>query len=220
MLRYIDMENWDRREYYEHYMHAVRCSYSMTVNLDITERLAAIKGQGALYPVMLYFLSVLVNRHEEFRYAVKAGRVGVYDSLHPSYTIFHKESETFSCIWTRFEEEFAAFHRAYLCDKEAYGQAAGLVPKPDCPENSFDISCIPWTSFSGFNLNVPCTNFHDWEIFHPGGCGASTAGASTPPRRVRRIPCMPSDKRAAGAVPKHERITYLTINLHILGNKL
>ncbi len=128
MFRYIDMENWDRREYYEHYMHAVRCSYSMTVNLDITELLAAIKGKVSLYPVMIYFLSVLVNRHEEFRYAVKAGRVGVYDALHPSYTIFYKESETFSCIWTRFEEEFAAFYRAYLCDKEAYGQAAGLVP--------------------------------------------------------------------------------------------
>lgn len=154
MFRYIDMENWDRREYYEHYMHAVRCSYSMTVNLDITELLAAIKGKVSLYPVMIYFLSVLVNRHEEFRYAVKAGRVGVYDALHPSYTIFYKESETFSCIWTRFEEEFAAFYRAYLCDKEAYGQAAGLVPKPDCPENSFNISCIPWTSFGGFNLNV------------------------------------------------------------------
>ena len=31
MVRLIDMDNWDRREYYEHYMHAVRCSYSMTV---------------------------------------------------------------------------------------------------------------------------------------------------------------------------------------------
>lgn len=154
MVRLIDMDNWDRREYYEHYMHAVRCSYSMTVQLDITELLAAIKGKASLYPVMIYLLSVLANRYEEFRYTVKEGKVGVYDSLHPSYTIFHKEDETFSCIWTHYEEVFAAFHRAYREDVETYQNKRGLFPKPDRPENSFNISCVPWTHFEGFNLNV------------------------------------------------------------------
>ena len=33
----IDMELWDRKEYFLHYYNDVRCTYSVTVNVDITE---------------------------------------------------------------------------------------------------------------------------------------------------------------------------------------
>jgi len=32
----IDLDTWDRREFYEHFINEVVCSYSITVNLDIT----------------------------------------------------------------------------------------------------------------------------------------------------------------------------------------
>ena len=41
----IDIENWERREYYEHFIGKVVCSYSVTVDIDITD----LKGQR-LYP--------------------------------------------------------------------------------------------------------------------------------------------------------------------------
>ena len=43
----IDLENWERREHYQHFIREVVCSYSMTVNLDIT----ALEG-FRLYPAM------------------------------------------------------------------------------------------------------------------------------------------------------------------------
>ena len=46
---------------------------------------------------MLHGISTIVNRHQEFRMACnEAGEVGYYDVVHPCYTIFHKESQTFS----------------------------------------------------------------------------------------------------------------------------
>ena len=33
----INMESWERKEYFLHYYHDVRCTYSVTINLDITE---------------------------------------------------------------------------------------------------------------------------------------------------------------------------------------
>ena len=33
----IDKENWDRKDYFEHYFSGVPCTYSMSVKLDITE---------------------------------------------------------------------------------------------------------------------------------------------------------------------------------------
>ena len=32
----IDLENWERREFYEHFIKEVVCTYSVVVNIDIT----------------------------------------------------------------------------------------------------------------------------------------------------------------------------------------
>lgn len=94
--RIIDLEHWKRREYFEHYRQAVPCIYSMTVQVDITN----IRQKGyKLYPTMLYCLATQVNRHEEFRMNIRpGGQLVCYDVLHPSYTVFHRESETFSSL--------------------------------------------------------------------------------------------------------------------------
>lgn len=42
----IDIASWPRREYFEHYMNAVPCTYSMTVRLDITN----LRGCGCIRP--------------------------------------------------------------------------------------------------------------------------------------------------------------------------
>lgn len=45
---------------------------------------------------MLYFITTIVNRHDEFRTSFNAeGQLGVYDEMIPCYTIFHKNTETF-----------------------------------------------------------------------------------------------------------------------------
>ena len=40
-FRRIDLENWERREFYEHFIKEVICTYSVVVNIDITN----LKGQ-------------------------------------------------------------------------------------------------------------------------------------------------------------------------------
>ncbi|PRX69804.1 chloramphenicol acetyltransferase [Cohnella sp. SGD-V74] len=42
----IDMDNWSRKPYFNHYLNNVRCSYSMTANIDITNLLSVIKNKG------------------------------------------------------------------------------------------------------------------------------------------------------------------------------
>ncbi len=34
-FRMIDIENWERKEFYEHFINQVVCTYSVVVNLDI-----------------------------------------------------------------------------------------------------------------------------------------------------------------------------------------
>ena len=90
----VDRSNWSREPWFDHYFSQVPCTYSMTVSLDITPiRQRAVK----LYPAMLYCLSRAVNARQEFRMSLDgAGQPGYYPIVHPAFTVFHRETETFS----------------------------------------------------------------------------------------------------------------------------
>ncbi len=148
----INKSDWNRKEYFDHYYSEVPCTYSMTTKLDIT---AIIKKNYRLYPTMLYYLGTIVNRHPEFRTGFNEdGELGIYSELIPSYTVFHKDTETFSELWTQYSENYEEFCAAYEDDMEKYGNNKGLVGKPNVPDNIFTVSAVPWTVFDGFNLNL------------------------------------------------------------------
>ena len=104
---------------------------------------------------MLYGITKIVNAHEEFRMALdEKGEPGYYDEMHPIYTVFHKETETFSNIWTEWQPEYGQFLSACEKDLDIYGKETAMLAKPDVPANVFPVSMIPWVSFEGFHLNV------------------------------------------------------------------
>lgn len=152
----IDIENWSRKPYFEQYLKNRPCTYSLTANLDITSILKYIRNENIkLYPAMIYMITTIVNRHEEFRTSIdENGNVGIWDEMNPSYTVFQKDSETFSNIWTEYNSDFNKFYESYLKDIEMYGNIKEFCPKPDAPKNTFPISSIPWITFTGFNLNL------------------------------------------------------------------
>ena len=102
---------------------------------------------------MLYTIATVVNRHKEFRTTYNAqGEPGVYDEMHPCYTVFHKDSETFSNLWTAYTPDYYKFCQAYQQDMKLYGDREGTMAKPDAPENTFPVSMIHWAIFEGFNF--------------------------------------------------------------------
>lgn len=145
----IDLEKWERKEYYLHFINEVRCTYSATVNLDITN----LKGQR-LYPAMIWLLTQTVNLFPEFRTALTDEGLGIYDKLNPSYTIFNSSKKTFSVIWTEFNADYIKFLKAYEEDLAKYSLSTNFAPKPQRPKNSFDVSMLPWFSFTAFDINV------------------------------------------------------------------
>lgn len=169
-FKLIDVFKWDRREYFEHYLNEIPCTYSMTCNLDLTSLLKEIKKKDLkLYPTMIYLISMIVNRYEEFRTAFNEnGQLGVFNLLHPSYTIFQKDRETFTNIWTDYTPTFSEFYKQYSLDIENYGAVKAFVAKPNMPVNVFNISSIPWVSFTGFNLNLPKATDYLLPIFTMG----------------------------------------------------
>ena len=157
-FRLIDLENWERREFYEHFISRVVCTYSVTVNLDIDP----LRGQK-LYPAMIWLLTKTVNAMPEFRTCLTAEGLGIYDDMHPMYTVFNEEHKNFSGIWSYFSEDYAAFLRDYEQDVARYSKSTRYAPKEGTPANSFNISMVPWLEFSAVNINV----FDDGKFLLP-----------------------------------------------------
>ena len=148
-FRLIDMESWPRREFYEHFIKEVVCTYSAVVNIDITN----LKGKK-LYPAMIWLLTKTVNDMPEFRTSLTHEGLGIYDDMHPMYTVFNKENKNFSGIWSWFSEDYGEFLSSYEADAAAYSRSTRYAPKEGTPPNSFNISMVPWLEFTGFNINV------------------------------------------------------------------
>ena len=148
-FKLIDMENWERKEFYEHFIKEVVCTYSAVVNVDITN----LKEQK-LYPAMIWLLTKTVNDMPEFRASLTPEGLGIYDDMHPMYTVFNKENKNFSGIWSYYSEDYNEFLKSYEADAQVYSKSTRYAPKADTPVNSFNISMVPWLEFTGFNINV------------------------------------------------------------------
>ncbi len=127
----IDKENWSRKPYFDYYMNNIKCTYSMTANIEITDLLMQVKRNNIkLYPILIYMTSKIVNNHEELRTSFdEEGNLGYWESMSPSFTIFHKDDESFSNIWTEYSDDFKTFYNNCLQDIGKYSNVKKLLQK-------------------------------------------------------------------------------------------
>ena len=152
----LDLAAWPRREHFFHYRNDVPCGFSLTRPLDVTERYARAKAGGRRFaPMIFWAVAAVCNRHAECRMALRGGAPGVYDRVDPVYTVFHAQTETFSTIWTEYDEDPDRFAARCRADAQAYGENLAFAAKPDCPENAVNVSMLPWANFTSFQLNLP-----------------------------------------------------------------
>ena len=170
MFKPIDTNSWKRKPYFDHYFNQVRCTYSITVNIDIRNVLSfKDRNKVKLYPLLIYVISKAVNKYEEFRTAINdRGEIGVWETLSPCYTVFHKDSESFSNIWTEWNDDLNLFLSNFEQDSKQFGQIDRIDAKPNTPANVFPISSLPWTTFTGFNLNIFADGTYLLPIFTYG----------------------------------------------------
>jgi len=166
----IDLDTWPRREHFAHYRRRVPCTYSMTVEVDVTAFTAALRRSSRKsYVAQVWALATVVNRHEEFRMCLTGeGDPAVWPVVHPAFTVFNAERETFACVWAPYDEDFGAFHDAAAPLLAEHAHATEFFPQGPPPPNAFDVSSLPWRSFTGFNLNIRDGYDHLAPIFTLG----------------------------------------------------
>lgn len=151
MFNIIDIENWERKEHYYHYSNVNQCTYSITLKLEVSN---IVNSSFKFYPTIIYLISKTVNDIKEFKMSFEDSKLGYYDVVNPSYTIFNNNSKTFSSIYTEYNDDFNLFYNNCIEDIKTYSKSTSFSPKACNIKNLFNISSIPWVSFDGFNLNI------------------------------------------------------------------
>jgi chloramphenicol O-acetyltransferase type A len=165
----IDLATWPRAEHFRHFSKKVPCTYSVTVEVDVTALTTALRKAGRkTYPAQIWALASVVNRHDEFRMTLADGQPAIWPVLHPSFTVFNPGHETFSSLWTPFDSNFARFHARTAELMARYKDTTSFSPQGEPPANCFDVSSLPWTDFTSFNLMIDSGSSHLLPIFTLG----------------------------------------------------
>lgn len=160
-LRPIDLDQWPRAEHFAHYRQEP-CAWEMTVDVDVTAFVDAARAAGAkTYPSQIWVLATVVNRHDEFRMQLtEDGHPAVWDVVHPTFTVFHPDTETFSVLVVEYDPDARAFHDAVVATTERYRDDHRMFPQGTGRTDTFDVSTLPRTSFTGFALHLTGAEDH------------------------------------------------------------
>ncbi len=152
----LDFAQWPRAEQFYYFSKMAPTGYSLSVQLDVTKLLDTVKSAGLkFFPAYLWLVTKNLNGQQEFRIAEKEGRIGYYRTLTPLYATFHEDDRTFSLMWTPYDDDFRTFHRAYLDNRQQFGQNHGILSQKGMlpPENAYTVSCVPWIPFQSFAVH-------------------------------------------------------------------
>jgi len=161
----IDRSTWNRAALYDHYSRRSRAAYAITVELSVTRFLEHLAEAGRkTYPAQIWALSTVVNRHPEFRMTLDSdGEPAVWDVVDPMFTVLNPERETFAAVRAPYGPDFGVFHARVVSLLAEHRHATELFPQGDPPGHVFDVSSLPWTSFTGFTLAIE----GGWEHLAP-----------------------------------------------------
>lgn len=151
----IDFAAWPRAAMFRHYTENVNAMISLTADVDVTALAAWCKANEVrFYPAFMYVVSRAVNAREAFRMGHdKDGDVVLWDEVYPSFTDFHPEDETFIRLIAPYTPDFFEFYRGVTDEMEQHRNKTGFdVSYPY--QNTFDVSCLPWLSFTSCGMQV------------------------------------------------------------------
>ncbi|OGO79345.1 MAG: chloramphenicol acetyltransferase CAT [Clostridiales bacterium GWB2_37_7] len=148
----IDVDNWERKQYFYYFTKMLPTGYSVSIEIDITNTYHMVKKHDRkFFAVYLYIVSKLISEQQEFRISNKSGEIGYYEVLHPTYASFHQDDKSMSNMWTEYSPDFEVFYENYMKDQNQYANNHGILAKPDIPpQNSCMIGMLPWIQFTSY----------------------------------------------------------------------
>lgn len=173
MKSYLNIENWNRKEHYEHFKSLKDPFFGLTAKVDVTKAYQWSKStKKSFFVVYLHACMKAINSVENLRYRIEEDKIAVYDKINVSATIL-RPNKTFGFSYIEFENEFEEFHKNFILEKQRIFNTANLFP-PKYSDACIYCSAIPWVNFtankepiSGIeNESIPKLSFGKAEKVH------------------------------------------------------
>lgn len=149
-MRYLDIDNWDRKQHFKHFTAIDYPQFNVCANLDISKYYKYIKKNHYPFFISVLFASVVTaNKIKEFKYRIRGNRVVEHDYVHPSYTIMGKNG-VFSFCHSKYAEKFSDFNQRITADIELVKENVTLDDEPGKDDLLF-ITSLPWISFTSIS---------------------------------------------------------------------
>jgi len=147
-LRKIDLNTWNRKQHFEHFIQMSDPYFAVTIPFDVTLAYEFSKDtQTSFFGTYLHACMKAINATENMKYRIVEGDIISYDIIHASPTIM-KTNGTFAFSFIHFDERLETFIENLNKEKLRIEYSMNLFP----PQNSLDCiycSAMPWLNFSG-----------------------------------------------------------------------
>ncbi len=149
MSRYLDVENWPRRQQFEFFKDYHNPFFNICTSVDVgplLERTGAMEDIS--FFVAYHFCSMkAANEVEPFRYRLRGDRVLVHDRIHAGTTIL-LDDENFTFAFFDYDDDFEVFHaRARESIERARAEGIQLHQRADRDDLIYH-SVFPWATFT------------------------------------------------------------------------
>ena len=154
MKRAIDINNWERKDYFHFFAGYEEPFWGMVSNINCSNAYEYCKKNDMSFFLFYFFNSLkAVNEIKEFRYRIEDDKVFEYSKIHASQTI-EKEDKSFGfgffpCLETF--EEFLHHSKKEISEvKVANGLGLDRIDNP-LRQDVIHFSVIKWVSFSSLS---------------------------------------------------------------------
>jgi len=151
MMKYLDKENWDRKEHFELFSSYQEPYWGVTVNIDVTLAKALAKSMNiSFYFYYLHKSLLAANSIAEFKYRIdQEKRIEIYDDIHASSTLQRKNG-TFGFSQIAYSEDLDTFLQNANAELQRVENSNSLFG-PTNTNNVIFYSALPWVQFTSLS---------------------------------------------------------------------
>lgn len=151
MKTLLDLENWNRKEHFEHFKKMDEPFFGVTVEIDCTKAYQTAKNlKTSFFIFYLHKTLVAVNSIENFKYRIAENQIYINDRVDVSATIGRKDG-TFGFSLMEYNPAFKIFEKNAYAEIDRIQNTTGLFTRSFDDDNVIHFSAIPWLNFTSIS---------------------------------------------------------------------
>ncbi|MBZ4044065.1 chloramphenicol acetyltransferase [Flavobacterium hibisci] len=151
MKTLLDLENWNRKEHFEHFSKMEEPFFGVTVEIDCTKAYQTAKDlKTSFFIFYLHKTLAAVNSVENFKYRIAENQIYINDRIDASATIGRKD-ETFGFSLIEYNPDYRIFEKNAHAEINRIQNTTGLFTRSFDDDNLIHFSAIPWLNFTSIS---------------------------------------------------------------------